>query len=95
MNRWFDVTMIIIRHRYEPEPEHWKFICRCGCEWITDRETEIYKKYHDPKGIFVSCRCPECNDLVYSRYQIDSEKCNKIYNRVELQLVKITKEELH
>lgn len=71
--------MIILKHRYMPEPEHWKFACKCGCEWVSDDETEICKKYRDPKGVFVSCKCPECNDLVYSRCLIDANKYEKLF----------------
>lgn len=91
--------MIILKHRHESEPKYWKFACHCcGCVWVAD-ETETYDKDYSYPDIFVGCRCPECDDLVYSKCQIDSEEYekiyNKVFNKVGLQLIKITKEELH
>lgn len=75
--------MIIIKHGDNPEPKRWKFVCRCGCEWVTDLETEIHNKYRGPSypDVFASCRCPECDELVYSECHISSEEYDKIYEK--------------
>lgn len=90
--------MIILKHRHIPEPKHWKFVCECGCEWISD-EMELCDKDYAYPDIFVGCRCPECDDIVYSKCLISSEEYDKIYdeafNKVGLRLIKIPKEELH
>lgn len=90
--------MIIIKHGRRPKLKRWKFKCSCGCEWVAD-ETETYDEVYPYPDVFIGCRCPECDELVYSKRHISSEEydkiCNKAFNEVGLQLIKITKEELH
>lgn len=73
--------MIIMKHRHKSEPEHWIFACKCGCEWVTDLEMEICDKDYSYPDVYASCRCPECNDLVFSKCHISSEEYDKIYEK--------------
>lgn len=81
--------MFIMKHRNKPK-EYWIFVCNCGCEWVTDRETEIRNKYRDSSGVFTSCICPECNNLVNSKRHIGSEEYDKLHKKASSE-----KEELH
>ena len=77
--------MIIIKHGNNPEPKRWKFICRCGCEWIAD-ETDVVR-FHNrddirkPRGIMdyhALCYCPDCGRFVEDEQRIDDNEYEDI-----------------
>ena len=94
--------MIVIKHRCKPEPKRWKFKCYwCGCEWIAD-ETEVARLYNYEDvcvtGLIYHhaiCCCPDCGRNVKDERRVDDKEYEKVFNKVGLQLIKITEEELH
>ena len=88
--------MIVIKHGYKLEPKRWKFKCwRCGCEWIAD-ETEVARLHNCQDNLEHSlCRCPECGNKVRDERRVDADEYEKVFNKVEMPVFKITKEELH
>jgi len=89
--------MIVIKHGRKPEPKRWKFKCGCGCEWIAD-ETEVAARLYYCLGDdfhHAICCCPDCGRNVKDEQRVDYDEYEKAFNKVGLQLIKITKEELH
>lgn len=82
--------MIIIKHGDNPEPKRWKFVCRCGCEWIAD-ETDVvrictYGDVRQPRGIMsyhALCYCPDCERLVEDERRVEVDEYEKLYTQKE------------
>jgi hypothetical protein len=95
-------NMIVIKHGCKPEPKRWKFKCWwCGCEWIAD-ETEVVRLYNYEdvctRNVIYNhavCCCPDCGHNVGDDRGVDADEYEKIFNKVEIPVFKITKEELH
>lgn len=89
-------NMIVIKHGCKPEPKRWKFkCCWCGCEWIAD-ETEVARLHNCQDGLnHTLCCCPDCGRNVKDERRADADEYEKAFNKVEIPVFKITKEEQH